>query len=542
MAAVELETTRLKLLASLKAYFRFSTGALTTDSSGNGHTLTAISDPAEVDGKFGKAAGFDGNDAYSATDHADLKPTDVFGVGLWVKAPDQTALVGMVHSWSTNTNNAGFRLQMGNSGVVSFRTGRNTGTTLHTDYEIVNGATAFNDDAWHFVVGVWDGSHLRVYVDGEEDASPVAWANAPGYAATNYFRIACQNDTGTNGGFFTGVLDEIFIFNGYAPTADDIMGIFDGSIKTPIKSFSEMMAMSEIISKKPIKVITENARFSPIIIKKPVKVISNNLSIDETFSRKLTGIRAFVENLAITEVKSISRLLTKTFTENVAISEVFTKVGTFIRTLTENLSISELKKNTIIRNLTESLAITEIIDATSAKYWVVIDSISVSEVMVKKAVKNLTENLAITENLSKISTLIRSFTENLAITEVVAKFRLYRVALAESLAISEVLEKVGTFVRTFTENISIDESIASVKTYVRSLTENLAITESLSKLKTNFRAFTENLEIAEVFFKRFMSKANYLFGKIGSVLFSGKVDSEKEMGKIDDINFNGKIK
>lgn len=33
--------------ANLKAYYRFESGALTTDSSGAGHTLTAISDPME---------------------------------------------------------------------------------------------------------------------------------------------------------------------------------------------------------------------------------------------------------------------------------------------------------------------------------------------------------------------------------------------------------------------------------------------------------------------------------------------------------------
>ncbi len=42
MAAQELNLTVLKDNSALKAYYRFESGALTTDSSGNSHTLTAV--------------------------------------------------------------------------------------------------------------------------------------------------------------------------------------------------------------------------------------------------------------------------------------------------------------------------------------------------------------------------------------------------------------------------------------------------------------------------------------------------------------------
>lgn len=53
MAAVEINTvTDIINSSNLKAYYRFESGALTTDGSGNSHTLTAISDPAEADTDF----------------------------------------------------------------------------------------------------------------------------------------------------------------------------------------------------------------------------------------------------------------------------------------------------------------------------------------------------------------------------------------------------------------------------------------------------------------------------------------------------------
>jgi large repetitive protein len=213
--------------ANLKAYYQFSVGALTTDSSGEGHTLTAISDPAEdASGKFGGAVALDGNDAYSADDHADFKPTGVFSVGGWVR----TSSSGFVfQSYSRNTNRAGILIVIVEvSGFVAFHSGKNTGTTLGTDYQVITGTTNVADGNWHFIVGTWDGSYLRIYVDGVSDADPVAWDNAPAYAATNYVRVGCENRSGTNQTFFTGSLDDVFLMNGTALTAAQIKNIYTG--------------------------------------------------------------------------------------------------------------------------------------------------------------------------------------------------------------------------------------------------------------------------------------------------------------------------
>ena len=205
------------------AYYRFESGALTTDSSGNNHTLTPISDPAEIAGVFGGGVDVDGNDAYSAVDHADFKPTGAFTIGAWVKS---TAGSGYVfQSWSVNTNVAGIALTYSGN-FIRLMSGKNSGSTIHVDYEQVIGGTNLNDNAWHFVVGTWDGSYLRVYVDGMQDASPAAWGNAPGYAATSYVRAACRNVNGSNLTFYTGSLDDLFLLNGVALVASQVAEIY----------------------------------------------------------------------------------------------------------------------------------------------------------------------------------------------------------------------------------------------------------------------------------------------------------------------------
>jgi hypothetical protein len=123
---MELNESALLSDASLKAYYRFEDDALTTDSSGEGHTLTAVSDPAEVaSGKFGGAVTLDGNDAYSATDHADFKPTGNFTVGGWVKT---TSSGFIFQSYSRNTNRAGILLAITSDiGLVVFHSGKTQG-------------------------------------------------------------------------------------------------------------------------------------------------------------------------------------------------------------------------------------------------------------------------------------------------------------------------------------------------------------------------------------------------------------------------------
>lgn len=213
----EIFTSDFYGISTLKAYYQFSTGALTTDSSGNSHTLTAISAPAEdTAGVFGGAVALATDDAYSATDHADFQPAGNFSVVAWVKFPTVAAIAGYFQSYSVNTNIAGIFFGCASNGHTYLVSGKNTGAVNNTDYAQVIGTGNPDDGTWHFVVGTWDGSFLRVYLDGALDCSPTAWANAPVFATTNYIRVGCRCHTGTNINFLTGSIDDLAFFNGKA--------------------------------------------------------------------------------------------------------------------------------------------------------------------------------------------------------------------------------------------------------------------------------------------------------------------------------------
>lgn len=231
MAAYELTKTILKDSANLKAYYRFESGALTTDGSGNSHTLTAIATPTEdASGKYGGAVAYASasSQAHSAVDGADFKPTGNFSISAWIKTSTTGTQKVIFTSWAAATSKyAGIEMQIDASNKINIYSGKNSGVVEGTDLQKAVSATSVTDGNWHHVVGTWDGSTLRAYVDGKMDGSAV-WANAPVYQATNYVRVGCANDTGTNYGYFNGSIDDLAFFNGTALSADQIKELYEG--------------------------------------------------------------------------------------------------------------------------------------------------------------------------------------------------------------------------------------------------------------------------------------------------------------------------
>lgn len=166
-------------------------------------------------------------DGFSAVDGTDFQPTGVFTVGFWGKANSDTGLHTAFQSYSQNTNVAGWNIGINVPSIgphkATFLIGPNTGTA----YGAVVGNTTIDDGVWHWVVGVWDGSNMYLYVDGVSDATPVAWTNAPGYAATNYVRVGCEKyNTSAEAKFWNGNLDETFILNGTAWSSSTVSSFY----------------------------------------------------------------------------------------------------------------------------------------------------------------------------------------------------------------------------------------------------------------------------------------------------------------------------
>lgn len=174
------------------------------DASGNGHTGVVVGKPEVVDGKFGKALSFGGQDKVEIPHH-DRFTTPTFTLMAWVNIEDIRS---------------GYRMIVGKDAHPY----RNYAMYVHTDGERLhcsfcagrcmgnfNSHATIADGEWHHVAFTYDGRVERMYIDGELDNEKEIAAE-PG---TNVAPVIISRPS------FKGIIDEVFIGN-VAISADDV--------------------------------------------------------------------------------------------------------------------------------------------------------------------------------------------------------------------------------------------------------------------------------------------------------------------------------
>ena len=160
-----------------------------------------------VDGRFGKARDFNGTSDYiSVSNSASLNPTSALTVEAWFKTPTSAtqAIVSKYNYYSGVASEMGFVITKNNMGRLKFIVGSGTNELS------INGTKNVYDDKWHHVAGVYDGSNLRLYLDGKLDSMKAA----PGalnqttldmlIGAVRYYGIIQYE-------WFAGLIDEVRI-------------------------------------------------------------------------------------------------------------------------------------------------------------------------------------------------------------------------------------------------------------------------------------------------------------------------------------------
>jgi hypothetical protein len=169
-----------------------------------------------VDGAdWSPTAGYDGFGAYSyvrlSTDKISLGDLDVFesteaiSLHAWIKMSTSGEFQWIISN-EDNSGNSGYNLFVRSSDIPSFET-RNA-----TSGGNVNGITNVSDGAWHNLVGTYNGTVSKIFVDGVLEGT----TNYTGGIGTNTNPLLI----GTRGfspdtGFysFDGQIDEVLIFN-----------------------------------------------------------------------------------------------------------------------------------------------------------------------------------------------------------------------------------------------------------------------------------------------------------------------------------------
>ncbi|MDO8668626.1 MAG: LamG domain-containing protein [bacterium] len=182
-----------------------ATAATTLDKSGNGNTgtLTNMAQATSpVAGKIGQGLKFDGtNDYVNAGTPASLSLTSQVTVGVWIKASSANPSgygVAYVIKGTPGGSAPGYGIiQSGGS----YATLQIQGTNLNSNF-------SGYDNKWHYVVGTYDGSNMRIYVDGVQKNS-VGKTGAMDTTGYN-FHIGTRSSVPT---YFQGLLDDVRIYN-----------------------------------------------------------------------------------------------------------------------------------------------------------------------------------------------------------------------------------------------------------------------------------------------------------------------------------------
>jgi hypothetical protein len=199
------------------APFSEGTGTEIKDRSKSGISGTVNGGAAWTTGKFGNALNFDGsNDYVDCGNDSSLNPTEELTISAWVKlgtfdggymaiaAKDQTDIA----YWF------GLRQTTGVPELILSPDGSN--------YNESYGATSLADGVWYHVAGVYNGTHMLVYLNGILDENGAIFndtATTEIYTSSGRLRISGSDDW--SGNDFNGTIDEFRVYN-RSLSADEI--------------------------------------------------------------------------------------------------------------------------------------------------------------------------------------------------------------------------------------------------------------------------------------------------------------------------------
>lgn len=183
-------------------------GDIAKDSSGRGHDAE-IFDGKWIDGKFNQALQFEDGTHMEVPDHKDFHFIDKFSLELWAnienlpkdhvgipgKGHDEAVGSFVFHPTKLNAKEFELRFYISQGGDWP---------------SIKTGAISFEE--WHHLAGTYDGAELRIYVDGELEASQ-AQKGKINVSEGAPFKFA--HDFG--GRTIVGILDEIRISDNAQP-------------------------------------------------------------------------------------------------------------------------------------------------------------------------------------------------------------------------------------------------------------------------------------------------------------------------------------
>lgn len=151
-----------------------------------------------------------------------------------------------ISTWINTTDSSSYEIIVGKDGILSgtrsyflFRSGSNAKFLIFRGGSAfsVTGTSTINDGNWHHIVGVNDGTNLKIYVDGALETTTTSGGSIDN--GNNPFYIGRRGGTSANQGHFSGLIDETSIFNAEL-SASDVTSIYNSGVPNDISSLSPL--------------------------------------------------------------------------------------------------------------------------------------------------------------------------------------------------------------------------------------------------------------------------------------------------------------
>jgi len=191
---------------ALVAYYAFEND--TQDSSGNSLNGTAIGNTNFVAGATGLAIEFDGVDGYvDCGNNSSFDITEEITLAAWVNTSD-----------SGNSENNPFITKGDHTYAIKHSTDNNIQFFIYDGgwFTVNAGVDSSFDGDWRHVAGTYDGSELKIYIDGGIKAT----TTHEGTIDTGTDNLAIGTNTEETDRFYNGAIDEVRIYNRALSTAE----------------------------------------------------------------------------------------------------------------------------------------------------------------------------------------------------------------------------------------------------------------------------------------------------------------------------------
>lgn len=187
-------------------------GTLVADVSGTGNNGVLSGDASWSPGLSGSALSFGGaSGQVQVADAPSLEPASAVTVSAWVRhAGSPGPYRYIVAKGARQCIAASYGLYTGANGGLQFYVSKNAGTTYTPSVDAGSGVW---DGTWHLVAGTFDGSVLRVYVDGTEVGSSVSDPGPLVYGLRDANDLDIGSYPGCAGRSFIGLIDDVTIWN-----------------------------------------------------------------------------------------------------------------------------------------------------------------------------------------------------------------------------------------------------------------------------------------------------------------------------------------